>query len=290
MDWELLRDAIIAGVLLGGFYAAVALGLSIVFGLLDVPQIAHPAFVVLGGYGVVLLNQRAGLDPLLAGLILAPAFYVLGLATYRFYHATFERRGTDAGLRGLAFFFGIAFVVEVGLTLAFGVDQRTVNAPYIGRSLRLDDMRLPYRMLVASGAALAMAALLALYLSRSFDGRAMRAVAQDETALTMIGADPVAVKAKAFSLATATVAISGALLAIVGPIEPGLGRIYIGKVFAIVVMAGLGSVSGTLLAALLLGVVESVVLTTVGTSWTPAVAFGMLLLVLAVRPAGLFGR
>lgn len=289
MDWELLRDALIAGVLLGGFYAAVSLGLAVVFGLLDVPHIAHPAFVVTAGYGVVALN-RLGVDPLLAGLLLTPAFYVLGAGTYRFYHYTFERRGTDAGLRGLAFFFGIAFVVEVGLTLAFGIDQRSVSAPYIGRSLRFDEIRLPLRMLVAAGVALVLAGCLAAYLRMSFDGRAMRAVAQDEGALRIIGVDPVRVKTRAFAIATAAVAVAGALLVIVGPIEPALGRAYIGKVFAIVVMAGLGSIGGTLAAALLLGVVESTVLTTVGTSWTPAIAFGMLLAVLAVRPAGLFGR
>ena len=290
MDWELLRDAVISGVLLGGFYAAVSLGLAIVFGLLDVPQIAHPAFVVVGGYGAVLLNRSFGIDPLLAGVLLAPAFFLLGHATYRFYNATFERRGSDASLRGLAFFFGIAFVLEVVLTLAFGVDQRSVQAPYIGTSLRIDDMRLPWRLLVACGAALVMAGLLSLYLGRTFRGRAIRAVAQDETALRILGVDPVAVKSHAFALATATVAVSGALLVIIGPIEPALGRVYIGKVFAIVVMAGLGSIGGTLVASLILGIVESVVLTTVGTSWTPAVAFGMLLAVLAVRPVGLFGR
>ena len=290
MDWELLRDAILAGVLLGGFYAAVSLGLAIVFGLLDVPQIAHPAFVVLGGYGAVFLNRGLGIDPLLAGLFLTPVFFALGHVMYRFYYTTFERRGSDASLRGLAFFFGVAFVLEVILTLTVGVDQQSVQARYIGSSLRIDDLRLPWRLLVACGAALAMAGLLALYLGRTFTGRAIRAVAQDETALRILGVDPVAIKAHAFALATATVAISGSLLVIIGPIEPALGRVYIGKVFAIVVMAGLGSIGGTLIASLILGIVESVVLTTIGSSWTPAVAFGMLLAVLAIRPVGLFGR
>ncbi|MBI0538998.1 branched-chain amino acid ABC transporter permease [Roseomonas sp. KE2513] len=290
MDLELLIDALVAGLLLGGFYGALSLGLAIAFGLLDVPHIAHPAFALLGAYGAVLMQGWFGLDPVLSGLILALPFYALGVAVYSFYHTTFERRGTDAGLRGLAFFFGVAFVAEVILILLFGIDQRGVRAPYIGRALVLGEFRLPWRMLVASGVALAIAGAMALWLSRTYVGRAVQAVAQDATALSLLGADPVRVKRIGFGIATASVALSGALLVVVGPVEPGLARIYIGKVFAIVVLAGLGSVGGTVLAALLLGVIESVMLSSPVASWTPAVAFGLLLAVLGLRPQGLFGR
>jgi branched-chain amino acid transport system permease protein len=289
VDSGLLLEALIAGLLLGCFYAAVSVGLSVAFGLLDVPHIAHPAFLVVGGYGAWLLAER-GLDPILAGLLLAPVFFLVGLAVYRFYHAVFERRGSDAGLRGLAFFFGLAFIVEVALILVFGVDQRMAQAAYIGKSYALGEIRLPLRMLVAVGVALFLTGALALYLSRSFTGRAIKAVAQDQTALALMGADPVRVKQWAFGIATGTCALAGALLAIVGPIEPGLGRLYIGRTFCVAVLAGLGSMPGTLVAGLILGVAESIVLTSFGASWAPAVAFGLLLAVLAVRPAGLFGR
>jgi branched-chain amino acid transport system permease protein len=288
MPPELLIEAIVAGLLLGCFYAAMSVGLSVAFGLLDVPHIAHPAFLVLGAYGVYLLAQQ-GVDPLLAGALLMPVFFLVGLALYRFYHAVFERRGSDAGLRGLAFFFGVAFIVEVALILAFGVDQRMVDAPYIGDSVRLADMQLPTRMLVAFAVALTLTVALSLYLSRTFTGRAIKAVAQDQTALALMGADPIRVKQLAFGIAMGTCALAGALLIIVGPVEPGLGRLYIGRTFCVVVLAGLGSMPGTLAAGLILGVAESVVLTSMGASWAPAVAFGLLLLVLAVRPAGLFG-
>jgi branched-chain amino acid transport system permease protein len=289
VDPELLLEALIAGVLLGCFYAAVSVGLSVAFGLLDVPHIAHPAFLVLGGYGAWVLNER-GVDPVLAGLLLTPPFFLLGLALYRSYHAVFERRGSDAGLRGLAFFFGIAFIVEVALILAFGVDQHMAQAVYVGKSFALGEIRLPVRMLVAVGVALALTGTLALYLSLSFTGRAIKAVAQDQIALSLMGADPVRVKQWAFGIATATCALAGALLVIVGPIEPGLGRLYIGRTFCVAVLAGLGSMPGTLVAGVILGVAESMVLTSLGASWAPAVAFGLLLLVLAVRPTGLFGR
>ena len=254
------------------------------------PHVAHPSFMVMGAYATYEL-AGLGMDPLLAGLALTPAFFLFGIAVYQFYYATFERRGSDQGLRGIAFFFGVAFIVQVALILAFGVDQRVVEADYIGTSLELfGDVRVPKRMLVAFGVALALTAALALYLSYSFTGRAIKAVAQDEGALRLMGADPVRIKRWAFGIATATCAIAGSLLIIVGPVDPNHDRLYIGRTFCVVVLAGLGSMSGTLVAGLVLGIAESVVLSTVGTAWAPAVAFSILLVVLGVRPAGLFGR
>jgi branched-chain amino acid transport system permease protein len=288
-SFDLLLEAVVFGVLLGCFYAAVSIGLSVSFGLLDVPHVAHPALIVFGSYCTWLVAGQ-GLDPIVAGVVLMPVFFVLGIAIYRFYYETFEKRGTEAGVRGIAFFFGVALIIEVGLILVFGVDQRTVEAPYIGKSLDLGDMRIPFRFLVAFGVAVALMAGLTLYLSKTFTGRAIKAVAQDEPALRLMGANPVRIKQWAFGIATATAALAGALLIVIGPVEPGLDRVYIGRTFSVVVLAGLGSMTGTLAAGLILGIAESVVLMQFGASWAPAVAFGLLLIVLGVRPQGLFGR
>jgi branched-chain amino acid transport system permease protein len=287
---NLLLDAVVLGTLLGCFYAAVSLGLSVSFGLLDVPNVAHPAFLVAASYGVVFLNDQFDIDPLLAGLLITPLLFVFGLFAYRLYYETFERRGSDAGVRGIAFFFGIAFIIEVLIILQFGVDQRSVSASYIGKAWRIGEMRIPLRMLVAFAVAAGLTILLALYLSRTFMGRAIRAVAQDEEALRLMGANPVWIKQWAFGIATAVLGIAGALLVIVAPIEPTLDRAYIGRTFCVVVMAGLGSISGTLLAAIILGVAEEIVVTLFGASWAPAISFAMLLGVLAIRPQGLLGR
>ncbi len=288
-SFDLLFEAILFGVLLGCFYAAVSIGLSVSFGLLDVPHVAHPAIMVFGSYCTYLVASY-GIDPIVAGVILMPAFFVLGVLIYRFYYETFERRGTEAGVRGLAFFFGLAFIIEVGLILVFGVDQRTVQAPYIGSSLALGEYRIPYRMLVAFGVALALTFALTLYLSKTFTGRAIKAVAQDEPALRLMGANPVRIKQWAFGIATGVSALAGAMLIIIGPVEPALDRVYIGRTFCVVVLAGLGSMTGTLAAGLILGIAESIVLMLLGASWAPAVAFGLLLIVLGIRPQGLFGR
>jgi branched-chain amino acid transport system permease protein len=286
---DLVFEAVIFGVLLGCFYAAVSIGLSVSFGLLDVPHVAHPAIMVLGSYFTYLLASY-GFDPIVAGLILMPAFFVLGILIYRFYYETFEKRGTEAGVRGLAFFFGLAFIVEVGLIMVFGVDQRTVHAAYIGTSLSLGEYRIPYRMLVAFGVALVLTFSLTIYLSKTFTGRATKAVAQDEPALRLMGANPVRIKQWAFGIATGVSALAGAMLIVVGPVEPAIDRIYIGRTFCVVVLAGLGSMTGTLAAGLILGIAESIVLMMFGASWAPAVAFGLLLIVLGIRPQGLFGR
>jgi branched-chain amino acid transport system permease protein len=287
---DLLRDAVVLGVLLGCFYAAVSVGLSISFGLLNVPQVAHPAFLVLASYGVYLLNDRYDIDPLVAGVLIMPLFFLLGFVAYRLYYETFERRGSDADVRGIAFFFGIAFIIEVLIILQFGVDQRSVTAPYIGKAWRILDMRIPIRQLVAFAVALALTVSLVTYLSKTFMGRAIRAVAQDEEGLRLMGANPVRVKQFAFGIATAVLGIAGALLIVVAPVDPTLDRLYIGRTFSVVVMAGLGSITGTLVASIILGVAETIVLTMFGASWAPAISFALLLGVLAVRPQGLFGR
>jgi len=286
---DLLVSAVIAGLLLGGFYAAVTVGISISFGILDIVNIAHPAFIILGSYIAYIVNTRLGIDPILVALVMLPVFYLLGGAVYEVYHQSFERRGRDP-LGGLAFFFGLLFITEVALILVFGVDYRYVEAWYIGPTLRLGFIDLPLRMLVPCVLALVMLAGLQIYLSRTFIGRAIMAVSQDQLALQLMSANPARIKRIAFGISIATTSLAGAFLIIIQPIEPSVGREYIGRVFAICVLGGLGSLPGTLIGAMLLGIVESITATFYGPSWAPAVAFGFLLLTLAFRPAGILGR
>jgi branched-chain amino acid transport system permease protein len=289
MSIDLLMNAIVAGLLLGGFYAAVTVGISISFGMLDVVNIAHPAFIILGSYIAYIVNTHFGIDPILIAVLALPAFYLLGAAVYQLYYWAFERRGQEA-LRGLAFFFGLLFITEVGLILVFGVDYRYVEAVYIGPTWRLGFLDFPLRMLVPCVVAVLLVVGLQLYLTHTFIGRAIMAVAQDQLALRLLAVDPIRIKRIAFGISIATASLAGALLIIIQPIEPSVGREYIGRVFAICVLGGMGSLPGSLIAAMLLGIVESFTATFYGPSWAPAVAFGFLLLTLAVRPAGILGR
>jgi branched-chain amino acid transport system permease protein len=289
MSLDLLGNAVVSGLLLGGFYAAVTIGVSISFGMLDIVNIAHPAFIILGSYIAYIGNTMFGIDPILASVIALPAFYLLGMAVYQVYYLAFERRGQEA-LRGLAFFFGLLFITEVTLVLVFGVDYRLVDAPYIGVSLHLGAVDLPLRLLVPCLVALVLIGGLQIFMTRTFIGRAILAVSQDQLALRLMGANPIRIKRIAFAISIATASLAGAVLIVIQPVEPSIGRDYIGRVCAICVLGGMGSFPGTLVAAMTLGIVESLTATFYGPSWAPAVAFGFLLITLAVRPAGIFGR
>jgi len=286
----LLLNAIIAGLLLGGFYAAVSVGISISFGMLDVVNIAHPGFIILGSYIAYIVNTHFGVDPIAVSLLLSPLFFLLGMALYRVYYLCFEKRGQES-LRGLAFFFGILFITEVVLILIFGVDYRTVQTAYSNvPPLQLGVVDFPLRLLVPFLVSVAMVIGIQLFLTHTFFGRAVLAVAQDPLALRLMGVNPVRIKELAFALSIATAGIAGAFLIVIQPVEPSIGREYIGLVFAVCVLGGMGSIWGTLLGAFVLGLAESFTSTFFGPSWAPAVSFGLLLLALAFRPAGLLGR
>ncbi|MBV8588586.1 MAG: branched-chain amino acid ABC transporter permease [Acetobacteraceae bacterium] len=286
---DLAVNAIVAGILLGGFYAAVTIGVTISFGMLDIVNIAHPAFIMLGSFVAFIVNSNFGADPILVGIVAAPAFFLLGVGVYRLYYYAFERSGEES-IRGLAFFFGLLFVGEVALILVFGVDYRFVEAPYIGPSLHWGFVDLPLRMLVPCLVSLVMLGVVQLFLGRTFIGRAILAVSQDRVALQLMAANPSRIKQVAFGISIATASVAGALLIIIQPVEPSIGRDYIGRIFAICVLGGMTSFPGMLVGAMLIGIAESMTSTFYGPSWAPAVAFGFLLLTLAVRPAGILGR
>ena len=165
-------------------------------------------------------------------------------------------------------FYSVSIIVSTALSIGIGLLQGVY------------DGRWPARLIGA----------LQLLLTRTFIGRAIMAVAQDQLALKLMGVDPIRIKRIAFGISIATASLAGAFLIIIQPVEPSVGREYIGRVFAICVLGGMGSLPGTLVAAMLIGIVESITSTFYGPSWAPAVSFGFLLLTLAVRPAGLLGR
>jgi branched-chain amino acid transport system permease protein len=290
ISFDLLINAIISGLLLGGFYAALSLGISISFGMLDIVNIAHPALVILGAYLTWWLNLTFGFDPILGGFLLAPFFFLLGIAIYRIYHDRFEKGGGGDSLRGLAFFFGILFIIEMILILLFGVDYRNVNTPYTDQSMPLGFLSIPYRLLIPFVISVTLLLVIRWALKKTYFGRAVSAVAQDPLALQLMGVNPIKIKGYAFGLSLFTAAIGGAMLIIIQSVQPSIGREYIGLVFAICVLGGMGNLTGTLLGAMILGIAESMTATFAGPSWAPAVSFGLLLLTLIFRPQGILGK
>jgi branched-chain amino acid transport system permease protein len=288
VDATLLLNAVASGLLLGCLYAIAASGLAVSFGLVDIVNIAHPAFMVAAAFLVARLFDATGYDPLMLACAIAPAFGLAGAALYRGYHFFFERRG-DRSIQGLAFFFGLMFVVEVSLLLVFGADQQWVSASYSTGAISIGSVDLPLRMLVPAGVSLAALGGLFAFLKLTFLGRAIAAVAQDQEALRLMGADPVRVKAIAFAISLVLAALAGGALIVAEPVDTTSGQIFVGRLFAIVIMGGVGSLSGSVIAALLFGLIENLTATLLGPSWSPAVAFGLLLGFLALRPRGLLG-
>src|SRR5260370_39044902 len=160
---DLAVNAVVAGILLGGFYASVTVGATIPFGMLDIVNIAHPAFIMLGSFVAYIVNSNFGLDPILIGVVMTPVFFFVGMGVYQLYYYAFERRGEES-IQGLAFFFGLLFVGEVGLILVFGVDYRFVEALYIGPSLHFGFVDLPLRMLIPCLISLLMLVVLHVFL------------------------------------------------------------------------------------------------------------------------------
>ena len=288
MTVELAVNAIVSGFLLAGLYAIASLGLTITFGLLEIPNVAHPTFIVLGAYCAQFANSL-GIDPVIGGILFAPVFYLGGVGLYRAYFVSFERRGRSNTLQSFTFFFGVALVLQVSLILAVGVDLTSVHAAYIGKSLTIGAVTMPYRLIVPFAIGTIVGAGMWLFLTRTRMGLAIRAVAHDADALRMVGLSPTRAKGRAFGIAMMTASLAGAALIVVSPVDPFTGTQYIGRTFAIVVLAGMGSVPGTLAAALVIGLLESLVVTFVGATWAPGVAFAALLGTLAIRPSGIFG-
>lgn len=284
-----LMNALVTGLLLGGFYAAVSVGLTISFGMLDIVNIAHVGFILLGSYLALVINQWLGVDLVVSGFVLMPLFFVLGMLLYRFYYVCFEKRGQES-LRGLVFFFGILFVIEVALVLVFGVDFRSGQSSYVDMNWKIGDIDFPLRLVVPFLVSVAMVAALQAYLTRTFFGRAVMAVAQDRLALQLMGVNATKVRELAFGLSIATAGLAGCLLIVIQPVEPSVARNYIGLMFAVCVLGGMGSIYGTLIAALGLGIAESMTGAYLGPSWAETVAFGALLATLALKPSGLLGR
>lgn len=289
---DVILNTIISGVLIGGFYTACAIGLSISFGMLRIPNIAHPGFIIAGGFLTFFLSSRLGIDPLIAGLILIPPFFVFGLLLYRVYYRAFESRRDEreGQMSALVLFFGVLMIIESLLAIYFGVDFRTVKTPWSTKILQLGSIGISFRMLIPFLCSLLIVGALYLYFSKTYLGLIIQAVAQDPMAATLVGSDPLWAKSIAFGISFGTAAYAGTLFVCLVPVEPSLGMQFLGRVFSIAILGGLGSPLGTAVAGLIVGITESFTTTFIGSSWTLAVSFILLLIIIAVKPTGLFRR
>ena len=286
MTQEITR-AIIDGILVGGVYALMAVGLTLIFGVLDIINIAQGVLVILGAYLSYSLSTKAHIDLFVGLLITVPAMFVIGVVI----HWAFIRRlrGTERTSMTLLVTYAVALIIEGILYKVYGADNVSLNASYTTSSLHVFGFYLPWIFIY--GFILAVVLVLAIYalLYRTRFGRSVRATMQDETAARLVGIDVNRVAALTFGIGVAVTAVGGMLYGATNSFNPNSGYDLISRLLAIIILGGLGSVGGALFAAVFMITLESVV-TIWQPTWAVAVFYAALVLVLLIRPTGFFGR
>jgi len=282
----ILITAVLNGLLTGAVYALVALGLTLIYGVLHIINFAHGALLSMALFGAFFAFRLLGLDPYLAALFLAPALFAFGYALQRFIIGP-ASHGDDRNI--LLVTLGVSVAIENVLLYAFRADTRTIDVPYAFQTLDLGFTFLPIPRVIGFGAVLAVAVALWALMTWTDLGKAIRAVAKEKLGAELVGIDVSHVYAVTFGLGTACVAIAACLLIPTYYVNPTVGEAFVLIAFTIVVLGGMGSVPGALIGGLLIGVVESLSGLFLGESLGQIGIFLIFIMVLLVRPTGLFG-
>ena len=277
----LLAQILLNGVLLGGLYGLMALGMALVWGVLNIVNLAHGAFVMLGGYCVYFIFAGLGIDPFAALPAALLAMFALGYLLQRYVLNLIIR---SAQLNTLLITFGLDIVLTYLAQLAFTADFRTINPSYAGANVTIFDLTLPLLRFAAFVAALLLAALLWLMLQRTRLGRAIRATAQNLTAARLYGVDPAKLYALTFGLGAALAGAAGGLYGMVAQVTPYMGATLTAKSFVITIMGGLENPFGIVLGGIAIGVIEALASIYIGPTFSDAISFGLLVVILIVRP------
>jgi branched-chain amino acid transport system permease protein len=275
------------GLLLGAIYAAVGMGFSLTWGVLNIINIAHGAMVMLGAYVTWWLFTSLGVDPFLSLPPSMGAMFVLGYLLQRF---LINRVIPYGVFMTLVLTFGISLILIDLALFAFTGDYRSVTPGYAGAGFNLGGVVLPYQRLGVFVVSLSLVAALNSVLSSTKLGRAIRATALNRQAAQLSGVDISAIYAITFGIGAAMAGAAGSLLSTTQTISPVMGDTYIGKSFVIATLGGLGTVQGALVGGLLLGLAESLGSALVGPSYQVAIGYAILVLVLIFRPEGVMGR
>jgi branched-chain amino acid transport system permease protein len=284
--WSALQ-AVLNGLLTGSLYALLGMGMALIFGVMRIVNFAHGSFLMLAMYATWLLFDRLGVNPYLGFLAAAALLFVVGVLTFQgLLRLVVERSEFMQILLTL----GVAHIISGGALLVFGADYRQVNIPLLGVNFRLGEhlsFNAPWLLSFAITVVLAVGMF--LFVMRTRFGRALRAIAQNRYAASLMGIDVLRTQALAFGLGLAAVGLAGGLLLPVFYLYPTVGDQFTLKSFVIVVLGGMGSIEGAAIAGIVLGVIESLTSLYWGNQWAIAVDFVIFLLVLSLRPSGLFG-
>ncbi|HET7804633.1 MAG TPA: branched-chain amino acid ABC transporter permease [Pseudolabrys sp.] len=284
---DLLIQVLINGVLLGGFYAIMALGLALVWGVLNIVNLAHGAFIMLGAYLSWYLYQYGGIDPFIGLPLNAVIMFAVGYAVQRGLLNLVVRAPM---FNTLLITFGIEVVLTYLAQLAFSADFRTINPPYAGDNITVGSIVIPDVRLFAFGAAIVLTLAMWVFLLRTKLGRAIRATSQNLTAARLYGVEPRHLYATTFGIGIGLAGAAGALYGVISQVNPYIGASLTAKSFAISIIGGLDNPLGVIVGGLALGIIESLALLYVGATFGDVATFSVLVLVLIARPTGLLGR
>jgi branched-chain amino acid transport system permease protein len=283
----MLAQATVNGILLGGLYGLATVGFSMVWGVMGVINLAHTSFIMLGAYVTYFLFEKLGMDPILSMPFAMIAMFILGYGIQRFILNGVIRTSL---LLSLVVTFGIDLILTDATSLAFTSDVRSVNASYASTSIALFGTLVPLVRLLAAGLSLALGIAFFVFLRRASLGQAILATALDREMSNLMGINPQKVFALTAGAGAALAGAAGSLSSMLFPVSPTMGVSFLGAVFVITVLGGIGSVEGCIVAGFLYGLVQAWAAYFLGTSFQEIVAFALFLGVLVVRPQGLFGR
>ena len=278
----LFAQILVNGVLLGGLYGLMALGMALVWGVLNIVNLAHGAFIMQGGYAVYFLFTGAGIDPFAALPIAMLLMFVFGYLIQRFLLNLIVR---SPPLNTLLITFGLDVVLTYMAQLAFSADFRAINPSYAGANITLAGITIPLARLAAFLVAVLLAALLWLLLNKTRLGRAIRATSQNLTAARLYGVDPRQLYAVTFGIGAALAGAAGGLYGVVSQITPYIGASLTAKSFVIAIIGGLDNPLAVVAAGLVIGIAESATALYLGPTFTDVISFGLLVLILVARPA-----
>jgi len=284
-----LLDMVLSALLLAGLYATMAYGLGLIYGVLRVVNLAHGGIIMAGAYLSWYLYERFGIDPYLSIPIVMAASFVLGVIMYQGL-VRWLPRGAAGGPASLLLLFGVWLVLRNIAYLVFTGNDQTIRTSYSSRSLAILGSHVSVTRLAVLGIALVIAVAMHLLLRRTQTGRAIRAVAQNADSCTVVGVDVNRIYTLTFGIGSALAGVAGVLLATIFSFSPSTGSSELLKSFVVVVLGGLGSVYGVALAALIVAAVEVFAILVMPAYLTTAVGFVLLVLVLVLRPGGLFGQ
>ncbi|MBQ3265857.1 MAG: branched-chain amino acid ABC transporter permease [Ruminococcus sp.] len=276
-------QTLVNGLLLGGYYALIGIGMTMILGIVKLTNLAHGEFVIIGAYMAAVVTSALGIDPILSLVITVPLMFLIGFVLQYVLIGNAMKKGPEPALLVT---FGLSIIIMDALRLIFTVNEQSISTPYSTKTFTVLGINISVLNLVLFAISIVSILLLTMFLSRSYVGRAIRATADDAEAAALSGVNIKKVYAIAMGVSMASAAVAGLCIGMKSTFNPTSGGAYLSTAFVVVVIGGMGSIPGTLIAGIVFGLAQVIG----GASYGQLISYVMLLLVLVIRPRGILGK